>query len=77
MKAEELKSYEIIEKRKIADIDSMVTLCRHRKTGANVVLISNDDDNKVLSDSALRLKTPRAWRISWSTPCSAVPGNSR
>ena len=49
MKAEELKSYEIIEKRKIADIDSMVTLCRHRKTGANVVLISNDDDNKVFS----------------------------
>lgn len=49
MRVEDLKSYELIEKREIADINSLVYLCRHRKTGANVALISNDDDNKVFS----------------------------
>ena len=47
MRVEELTSYEVIEKRKIADIDSMAYLCRHKKTGARVALLSNDDDNKV------------------------------
>ncbi len=47
MKVEELTSYEVIEKREIADINSMTILCRHRKTGARVALVSNDDDNKV------------------------------
>jgi len=47
MKVEELSSYEVIEKREIADINSVTYLCRHRKTGARVALISNDDDNKV------------------------------
>lgn len=44
---EELTSYEVLEKRKIADIDSVTYLCRHKKTGARVALVSNDDDNKV------------------------------
>lgn len=47
MKIEELSSYEVIEKREIADINSVAYLCRHKKTGARVALISNDDDNKV------------------------------
>lgn len=47
MKIEELSGYEIIEKREIADINSVSYLCRHKKTGARVALISNDDDNKV------------------------------
>ena len=47
MKVEELSSYEIIEKREIADINSVTYLCRHRKTGARVALVSNDDENKV------------------------------
>ncbi len=47
MNVEELTGYEIIEKRRIEDIDSLVYLCRHKKTGARVALISNDDDNKV------------------------------
>ncbi len=47
MKVEELSSYEVIEKRQIKDINSMTYLCRHKKTGAKVALISNDDDNKV------------------------------
>ena len=43
MKVEELTSYEVIEKREAPDINSVVCLCRHKKTGARVALISNDD----------------------------------
>jgi len=44
---EGLKAYEIIEKRYIDDLKSEGMLLRHKKTGARVVLLSNDDDNKV------------------------------
>lgn len=44
---EKLGAYEIIEKREIKDIDSMAVLMRHKKTGARVVLLSNEDENKV------------------------------
>ena len=47
MKVEELSGYELIEKREIADINSVSYLCRHKKTGARIALISNDDENKV------------------------------
>jgi len=47
MKVEELAGYEVIERREVADINSVTFLCRHKKTGARVALISNDDDNKV------------------------------
>ena len=47
MQIEDLKSYEIIEKRRIEDLNSMSYLLRHKKTGARVALLSNDDENKV------------------------------
>ncbi len=47
MRVEDLTTYEIIEKRTIADINSISYLCRHKKTGAKVALLSNDDENKV------------------------------
>ena len=47
MRVEELAAYEVLEKREIKDINSITYLCRHKKTGARVALISNDDDNKV------------------------------
>ena len=47
MRVEELSAYEIIEKREIADIGSVSYLCRHKKTGAKVALLSNEDENKV------------------------------
>jgi hypothetical protein len=46
-KVEDLKAYELIEKRQIDDIGSMSYLLKHKKTGARVALLSNDDDNKV------------------------------
>ncbi len=47
MKLEELKAYEIIEERRIEDINSLSILLKHKKTGARVALLSNDDENKV------------------------------
>ena len=44
---EELSAYEVIEKRQIEDIGSMSWLLRHKKSGARIALLSNDDENKV------------------------------
>ncbi|SFB69245.1 insulinase family protein [Butyrivibrio sp. YAB3001] len=49
MRLEDLKSYEIIEKRRIDDLNSDSYLMKHKKTGARVALLSNDDENKVFS----------------------------
>ncbi len=47
MKVEELQAYEILEKRKIDDLDSMSYVMKHKKSGARIALLSNKDDNKV------------------------------
>ncbi len=47
MRVEDLQSYELIEKRRIDDLNTESYLLRHRKTGARVALLSNDDENKV------------------------------
>jgi len=41
------KAYEVIDSHKIAELNSESFLLRHKKTGARVALISNDDPNKV------------------------------
>lgn len=47
MKLENLEAYEIIEKREIEDLNSISVLLKHKKTGARVALLQNDDNNKV------------------------------
>ncbi len=47
MRVEELEAYEVIEKRRIDDLNSESYIVRHKKTGARLALLSNDDDNKV------------------------------
>ncbi len=42
-----LKGYEVVEAREIKDLGSDGYLLRHKKTGARVALLSNEDDNKV------------------------------
>ena len=42
-----LNTYEVIEHRWIEDLESAGLICRHKKTGAQIVLLSNDDKNKV------------------------------
>ena len=47
MRLEDLKTYEIIEHRRIDDLNSDSVILKHKKTGAKVTLLSNDDNNKV------------------------------
>ena len=47
MRIEDVTSYEILEKREIKELRSEAYLLRHKKTGAKVVLMKNDDENKV------------------------------
>lgn len=49
MRVEDLQSYELIAKRRIEDLNSESYLLRHKKTGARVALLSNDDENKVFN----------------------------
>ena len=44
---EKLGAYELISKENIVDLNSEGFLLRHKKSGARVVLLNNDDDNKV------------------------------
>lgn len=47
MNISECKGYELLEKKDLSDIKSKGYILRHKKTGARINLISNDDDNKV------------------------------
>ncbi len=47
MRLEELTAYEILERRNIDDLKSEGIVLKHKKTGAKIALLSNDDDNKV------------------------------
>ena len=49
MKKENIPAYEIVKQEKLTDIHSTGYLVRHKKTGARLVLIENDDENKVFS----------------------------
>lgn len=42
-----LKSYDILEDRQIADVQSRGLILRHKKSGARIAALLNDDDNKV------------------------------
>ena len=47
MKFNELVTYELIEERNLEDLNSKGLVFRHKKSGARVAVISNEDDNKV------------------------------
>ncbi len=49
MITEELKEYEAIEHRRVEDLNSDGWLLLHKKSGARVLLLSNNDENKVFS----------------------------
>lgn len=42
-----LEAYELIEDRRIDDLASEAVLLRHKKTGAKIALLSNEEENKV------------------------------
>ncbi len=47
MNLENCKAYELLEERVLNDIKSTGFLLRHKKSGARIALISNEDENKV------------------------------
>ncbi|MCU6761567.1 Peptidase M16C associated [uncultured Roseburia sp.] len=47
MKLQDLKAYEIVEDREIKDLNSQGVVLRHKKSGARICLLLNDDENKV------------------------------
>lgn len=47
MNLEDLKQYDLLEERPLPDIDSTGFLLKHKKSGARIVYIENEDDNKV------------------------------
>lgn len=47
MKLTDLQAYEILEQSPLADLHSEGCILRHKKSGARIAVISNDDDNKV------------------------------
>jgi len=49
MNIKTLKAYKIIEERDVADLNSKGYILEHIKTGARVLLLSNDDENKVFT----------------------------
>ena len=57
MRIEDLAAYEIISRQKIQDLRSEGYLLRHKKSGARIALLSNEDENKVFY---IGFKTPPA-----------------
>ncbi len=49
MKIENLLTYELIEKHPIGELDSIAYLLKHKKSGARIFLMENDDENKVFT----------------------------
>ena len=47
MNLADLKTYELVERKNLEDINSEGLVLRHKKSGARIAVVSNDDDNKV------------------------------
>ncbi len=47
MKMDSLKAYDLVEERDIKDLNSKGYLLKHKKTGAKIVFLENEDENKV------------------------------
>lgn len=47
MKIEDIEAYQIIDKHEIPELQSMSYLLEHKKSGARIALLSNQDENKV------------------------------
>lgn len=47
MTINDLRQYEVLDKHDIPDVASMGYVLRHKKSGARIAILSNDDENKV------------------------------
>ena len=57
MKKENIPAYEIVKQENLTDIHSVGYLLRHKKTGARLVLVENDDENKPIALTSLILSS--------------------
>ncbi len=55
MNKEKLGSYDLVQEEDLADVHARGSILRHKKTGARVMLIENDDENKVF---CIAFRTP-------------------
>ena len=55
MSVYDLTAYEVIQKADLSDLQSEGILLKHRKSGARILLMENDDENKVF---AIGFRTP-------------------
>ena len=73
MNVSNCSAYELIEESKILDLNSTGYLLRHKKSGARVAVLENDDENKVFN---IGFRTPPRIRpellILWSIRCCAA-----
>ena len=49
MSVETLQAYELLKKEKVEELHGTAWQLRHKKTGAKLFLVSNEDDNKVFT----------------------------
>ncbi len=49
MNLTDVKAYEVLKEKKVAELNSTAHLLEHKKSGARLFLLSNDDENKVFS----------------------------
>lgn len=57
MAFEELEAYSLLKEEKLDDLNSMAYIMRHKKSGARIFLMSNEDENKVFT---IGFRTPPA-----------------
>lgn len=69
--------FTLLREQEIPELNTKARLFRHVKTGAELLSLENDDENKVFGlPFARRRKIPPASRISWNMPCSAARANT-
>ena len=74
----DLTAYEVLQQEDLSDLKSKGTLLKHKKSGARVLLMENDDENKVFTIGSVRLRpTARGFRILWNIRFCADRGNFR
>lgn len=77
MTIHDLAEYEILDEHRVEDVQSDGFILRHKKSGARIAILSNNDDNKVFY---IGFRTPpedeTVYRILLSIPHSAVQRSS-
>ena len=72
MSVKDLSAYELVKEEELKGIKSRGMLLKHKKSGARILLIENDDTNKVFNIGFRRQTVPE-YHISWNIPCCVDP----